>query len=202
VRYTHGNLNYASNHTIVAAEGCPPEILSQQVAIIVPAVNYAGQEYTGILETNRIIAPIMAGFFDMALDMEFPFANVAPASEHNFDDRLLMAASIGHSFNYRTIAGTNRLTFHARGLAFDGNQAGDQGGEHQGFGNPYMRLDEQTGEWISEPEGITWDPNRPGTFYSDHPLVRYMEKQGMFWGGNWKPAEGVVDFQHFGYGEI
>lgn len=80
----------------------------------------------------------------------------------------------GGSFNWRTIAGTDRLSVHSFGAAID--------------------LDAELGGywlWTGAPEGAV------GEYHSEIPpeLVREMERRGFIWGGKWHHYDGM----HFEY---
>ena len=80
----------------------------------------------------------------------------------------------GGSFNWRVIAGTERLSSHSFGAALDLNS--DLGG--------YWR-------WAGVPEG------QAGDFNNHYPaaLVQAMERYGFIWGGKWHHYDGM----HFEY---
>lgn len=80
----------------------------------------------------------------------------------------------GGGFNWRTIAGTDRLSAHSWGIAVDVNA--ELGG--------YWR-------WAGAPEGAAgdWDFTLPEA------LVRAMERRGWIWGGKWHHYDGM----HFEY---
>lgn len=82
--------------------------------------------------------------------------------------------SIGGSFNWRVIAGTDRLSSHSFGAAVDFNT--DLGG--------YWR-------WSGEPEGAVG----PYANRTPEALVRAMERRGFIWGGKWHHYDGM----HFEY---
>ena len=96
-----------------------------------------------------------------------------------------MNANVSSGFNYRLVSGTNRVSPHGQGLAFDINPRQ----------NPYIRY--QDGKVIIYPDGAVWDINKPGTLFHDHPLVRFMLGRGWEWGGNWLEQSGRIDYQHF-----
>jgi len=83
-------------------------------------------------------------------------------------------SNIGGSFNWRVIAGTDRLSSHSFGAALDLNS--DLGG--------YWR-------WAGVPEG------QAGTYDNNYPaaLVQAMERYGFIWGGKWHHYDGM----HFEY---
>lgn len=80
----------------------------------------------------------------------------------------------GGSFNWRVIDGTNRLSSHSFGAAFDLNV--DLGG--------YWR-------WAGVPEGqvVDYDNQMPAK------LVQVFERHGFVWGGKWNHYDGM----HFEY---
>lgn len=82
--------------------------------------------------------------------------------------------NVGGSFNWRVIAGTQRLSAHSFGIAVDFNTS--MGG--------YWR-------WAGEPEGNV------GPYNNVYPeaLVRHMERFGFIWGGKWHHYDGM----HFEY---
>lgn len=166
---------------------CPREILQRQVALEVLYKGFDAKVHCGIMEIDKELAADVAAFFDLAFALDFPVQKVVAASDpaYQWDDDKLMADNASSGFNYRPIAGSDRLSPHARGRAFDINTRL----------NPYVRYqDEQV---IVAPPGATWDPLIPGTLYGGHPLVEFMKSRGWEWGGDWLPEEGRVDYQHF-----
>ena len=92
-------------------------------------------------------------------------------SGENFDRYF---TQVGGSFNWRRIAGTQRLSSHSFGIAVDFNtQLG-----------AYWR-------WSGATEG------NAGTYDNHYPaaLVRQMERFGFIWGGKWHHFDGM----HFEY---
>ena len=102
------------------------------------------------------------------------------------DDYRLMAENISSGFNYRQIAGTDKLSLHAYGLAFDINPVQ----------NPYIhKLDNKI---VVDPPGAKYDPAESGALANDHRLVQFLTKRGWVWGGSWTLEKtGRVDYQHF-----
>ena len=88
-----------------------------------------------------------------------------------------MAANNTSAFNYRTIAGTVRLSNHASGRAIDINPRQ----------NPYIK-----GQ-VVQPPGAKYEPNAEGTLTEEHPVVRAFLKLGWAWGGHWTTTQ---DYQH------
>jgi len=83
-------------------------------------------------------------------------------------------ATVGGSFNWRVISGTQRLSAHSYGIAVDFNT--NLGG--------YWK-------WSGEQEGAV------GVYNNQYPeiLVRHMERFGFIWGGKWHHYDGM----HFEY---
>lgn len=164
----------------------PSEVLDRQVALEVLHMGFDGKIHSGIIEVDEAVAGDVLAFFEHALYIGFPIEKVTRASDpaYGWDDDKLMAGNVTSGFNYRTIAGTDKESEHARG-AFDVNPRL----------NPYVRYTE-AGEVVAPP-GAVWDPPVPGTLYAGHPLVDFMEVRGWEWGGRWTSESGRTDYQHF-----
>lgn len=164
---------------------CPDDIISTLESVPVRYVDFGGSLRMSEIVVARSVAESVATFFRNAHGIGFPIHEVAHASEYGWDDEALMAANVSSGFNYRTIAGTDSLSNHARGLAFDINP----------MQNPYIRS--VGSEKIVRPEGSTWKPMTPGTLHKTHKLVLLMKISGWTWGGDWSASEGGADYQHF-----
>lgn len=158
----------------------PADIHDALVALVVPYVGFDGLEREGLMVVHRDVAADVEELFKEMRRQRFPLESVVPASDPRFDwsDEAMMAANNSSGFNYRTIAGTNRLSYHAFGRAIDLNPAL----------NPYVR-----GGRI-EPPGATYNLEKPGTIGSDSFIVAFLEARGWTWGGRWTEP---IDYQHF-----
>lgn len=131
------------------------------------ATNLLRAEYNGSSRRARFSASgrhCVAQQLQAALD--------AIASEGQKMDRFF--AKVGGSFNWRVIAGTDRLSAHSYGIAVDFNT--ELGG--------YWR-------WSGAKEGNVGDYDNQ---YPE-PLVHHMERFGFIWGGKWHHFDGM----HFEY---
>jgi len=166
---------------------CPPEILKSQVALPVTYFGFDHQANRGTIEVHFAVADDVKAFFELANNIQFPIEKVVPASDpaYKWDDDKLMVSNVSSGFNYRLVAGTNQVSLHGRGLAFDINPQQ----------NPYIRY--KNGEVVVAPAGATWDNTKPGTLFSNHPLVVFMLERGWEWGGDWTEQSGRIDYQHF-----
>jgi hypothetical protein len=167
---------------------CPPEVLRQQIALNIEFFGFDERIHSGTIEVNKSVAQDVADFFVLALRLKFPMQEVTPASKppYKWDDSKLMAANVTSGFNYRTVAGTNKISLHGQGLAFDVNPVQ----------NPFVRYGSD-GNATVEPSGATWDSKSPGTLYDGHELVEFLLMRGWQWGGHWQPNSGRIDYQHF-----
>ena len=177
-------------HPVTAnpAVHCPPEILKQIIALEVPYYSFDNQKQRGIIEINNAVVSDIQFFFETAYRLRFPIERVARASNGPvpWNDAALMAANISSGFNYRLIAGTDKVSLHGRGLAFDVNPQQ----------NPYLRFTGK-GQPIVAPAGAIWKRDAPGTLHKNHRLVEDMLDRGWKWGGSWQASSGRIDYQHF-----
>lgn len=169
------------------ARECPDEVLQSLGLMAVHYWGFDAREHAGqIVLATRVMADVEA-FFQMAYELRFPIAKVVPAAaaEYQWDDLKLQEDNVSSGFNYRKILGTDTLSTHAFGIAFDINPQQ----------NPHVVFGEE--ETTVYPPEATWDPEAPGTLHAEHPLVKLMEGLGWEWGGNWTPDTGRTDYQHF-----
>lgn len=166
---------------------CPQEILTKIRPLEVSYLGFDGSEHAGIIEVHESVADDVLAFFELAQQISFPIEKVVRASDRDFqwDDDKLMASNASSGFNYRLVAGSDRVSLHGKGLAFDVNPRQ----------NPYIRFEQ--GEKIVAPPDAVWNPAVGGTLSAEHPLVKFMLERGWDWGGNWTEEDGRIDYQHF-----
>jgi uncharacterized protein involved in tellurium resistance len=83
-------------------------------------------------------------------------------------------ATVGGSFNWRMIAGTERLGAHSFGIAVDFNRA--LGGYWRGSGAVEDNVGDNFGDYANRYPEV---------------LVRQMERFGFIWGGKWHHFDGM-----------
>lgn len=166
---------------------CPEEILHDLGLMEVEYWGFDRELHQGQIVVNTEVMAEAEAFFKNAIELKFPIEKVIPAAskEYKWDDLKLMADNVTSCFNYRLIAGTDKLSNHAYGRAFDVNTVQ----------NPCIRYEKN--KRLVQPPKAKWDKDVPGTLYAGHPLVKLMEGFGWEWGGNWTPESGIVDYQHF-----
>jgi hypothetical protein len=168
----------------------PEDIINQQTPLDVTYYGFDGQMHQGQIVVNKLVADNVMDFFKEAVRTQFPIQKVIPIADkqYQWNDDTSCADNNSSGFNYRTIAGTDRLSNHATGYAFDINPVQ----------NPYIRWKDGV-ETYRVPVGSTYKKDVPGTLHADHPLVTLLTSRGWTWGGNWIHEGNVVDYQHFEY---
>lgn len=163
----------------VAGSKAPKEIIDSLVLLDVMYYSTDGKIHKGQLLVNRNVAKDIKEIFEIILQNKFPIAKAIPIVKYNWDDSISMQGNNTSSFNYRNIAGTNRLSLHSFGRAIDINP----------FFNPVIHKDGRT-----EPNGAVYDQKRPGTFSEEHFIVKEFVKRGWRWGGHFSSYK---DLHHF-----
>ena len=163
----------------VYGTAAPPEMIGSLCLIAVHYAGFDGYRHRGQLVVHRDLAAELEEFFALMESLKFPVAGVVPIVRYGWSDEASMAADNSSAFNYRTIAGTDRLSRHAAGRAADINPRR----------NPAFYPD---GRIV--PAGGLYHPGAPGTFTGDHPVVRAFLERGWRWGGHFGR---VRDYHHF-----
>jgi peptidoglycan LD-endopeptidase CwlK len=163
----------------VAGTVAPREILDSLCLMDVRYCGFDGHRHQGQLVIHRELAEELQGLFVLMEQRRFPITGAAPIVCFGWSDEASMAADNSSAFNYRLIAGTDRLSRHALGYAVDINPRE----------NPAVYPDNRIA-----PPGVVWRPEEPGTFTGDHPVVRAFRQKGWLWGGDFTHLR---DYHHF-----
>jgi peptidoglycan LD-endopeptidase CwlK len=158
----------------------PQEVLDRQGLIGVEYYSFDTKLHRGQIVVDVDLVDDTKRVFDLIKRRRFPIQSVIPIADprYNFDDGKSVYANNVSGFNYRFIAGTDRLSNHALGRAVDINP----------FINPYIRQDYRM------PEGVDYDPKAVGAITEDGEIVELFKKLGWEWGGDWTDRK---DYQHF-----
>ena len=144
------------------------------------------EPHVGELIVNKAIAEDITEIFKDLYEIKYPIEQMVLVDEYDADDEASMAANNTSAFNYRMIAGTNRLSKHSYGYAIDINP----------LYNPYVRVIE--GKTVITPEnGEQYaDRSLKCEYYikADDPCYQAFITRGFTWGGDWKNQK---DYQHF-----
>lgn len=155
----------------------PQEIRDTLTLVTVPYFSFSEMLGEGQLVVHRDLEDEVESIFKTLREMRFPIYRMVPIVAYGWNDDVSMAANNTSAFNYRVIAGTDRLSHHATGRAIDINPVQ----------NPYMRAG-----GIVAPASATYDPTQLGTITDD--VVSVFKSYGWEWGGDWSDPK---DWQHF-----
>lgn len=157
-----------------------PEAVRQSLVLLdVEYISFNQNLHRGQLVVHKDVAQDLEEIFSELRTLAFPINKMVPLSMYDWDDERSMQDNNTSAFNYRCIAGTDRLSNHSFGLAIDVNP----------LLNPYEQFD-----GVIVPQGARYDPSRPGTLTKDSPAVSLFLERGWDWGGLW---DHNIDWQHF-----
>lgn len=141
----------------------------------------------GEMVCNRLIADDLLEIFRTLFDARYPIERMVLIDDYDADDERSMLANNSSAFNFRFIAGTNKLSNHSRGLAVDINP----------LYNPYVKR-RKDGSLFVSPEAARPYADRsrefPCKIDADDLCRREFLRHGFVWGGEW---HSVKDYQHF-----
>ena len=149
--------------------------------------DYDNQMHIGEMIVNKQIADRVASILRQLFDAKYPIQRMLLPDVYDADDETQMRDNNSSSFCYRAIAGSSKLSKHARGLAIDINT----------LYNPYYK-DRNDGTRFIQPATAadycdrTWD--FPYKIDHEDLCFRLFTKAGFEWGGDWTSCK---DFQHF-----
>lgn len=159
----------------------PSEIRDVLSLVNVQYVSFDGLVHQGQVVIHQKLVTDINEIFAALLELRFPVVRVVPIVAYGWDDEASMAANNSSGFNYRVIAGTDRLSEHGKGVALDLNPQQ----------NPHIGRDGR------HSPNVPYDPAIPGTITADGPVGRLFKERGWDWGGDWKDRYGILDYQHF-----
>lgn len=149
--------------------------------------NAQGKPQLGELVCHKNIAADLVDIFKNLYKAHYRIARMVLIDAYGADDERSMAANNTACFNYRKIAGSQRLSNHSTGCAIDINP----------LYNPYVWRSSNGKLHVSPTEARPY-ANRSKTFpYKiDTTDLCYREfiRHGFVWGGAWKRRK---DYQHF-----
>lgn len=153
--------------------------------------DFHGVSQTGELIVNKKIVKKVVKIFYELYKINYPIQSMKLIDEYGADDLKSMAANNTSAFNYRTVAGTNRLSNHSYGLAIDINPRI----------NPYINS-----KGVLTPKNGAVYKNRnvkkcTGKYakymiQKNSKITKIFKKYGFTWGGDWNYSK---DYQHFEY---
>lgn len=148
---------------------------------------FDGKTHIGELIVNQSIAEDILEIMFELYQNDYLIEKMVLIDEYNGDDEASMEDNNTSAFNYRVIAGTNKLSKHGMGMAIDINPRY----------NPYV-VERASGETIISPKNGANYVDRSKDFSykldKDDLCVKLFLEHGFTWGGNWNS---VKDYQHF-----
>lgn len=155
--------------------------------LVVPHYTLDGGVEIGELICNKLIADDLIDIFRNLFNARYPIESMRLVDDFGADDRASMSANNTSCFNFRNVAGTSKLSNHARGLAIDVNPRY----------NPYVKRKKNGTLYVSPENGREFaDRNASFPYKIDENDLLYKEfkAHGFSWGGHWKTEK---DYQHF-----
>lgn len=156
--------------------GFPTIWVDSQEIVPVQYYSFDNKLHQGQIVLNKKLVQDITDIFKEIKEAHFPIAKVIPIVQYNWSDDASIADNNTSSFNYRTVAGTKKVSDHAHGRAIDIN--------------PWLN------PWVSR-KGVSkrpYKPGVPGTIVKGDVVYKAFMKRGWKWGGDWK---GSKDYQHF-----
>ena len=171
-----------------AGTGAAAEVSYDELSYVhVLYVDFNGETEAGELICSRMIAEDLTEIFYELFTAEYQIEKIRLIDTYGGDDVASMADNNTSCFNYRPVAGSEKLSKHALGLAVDINP----------LYNPYVRYTTENGQLVSPKEGEAYaDRSKefPYKIDSSDLCCRLFLEHGFTWGGNWNS---VKDYQHF-----
>jgi peptidoglycan LD-endopeptidase CwlK len=141
--------------------------------------SFDGLRHQGQIIINSSLEDDIYEIFELIERLKFPVGKVIPVVAYGWQDDESMAANNSSGFNFRTIAGTTKLSLHSLGKAVDINP----------WQNPVIYPDGRIA-----PSGAVYNQQKAGTFSNNHVVVEEFRKRGWHWGGNFVEPK---DYHHF-----
>jgi hypothetical protein len=149
--------------------------------------DYDEQMHVGEMIVNKEIADRVVRIFRQLFDAKYPIQRMLLPDVYDADDETQMRDNNSSCFCYRAIAGSTKLSKHARGLAIDINT----------LYNPYYRVLEDGSLFIQPANaGEFCDRRKDFPYKIDHNdlCFKLFTEAGFEWGGDWTTRK---DYQHF-----
>ena len=163
----------------IAGTLAPPAVVDGLSLFDVRYYAFDGNLHQGQLVLDRRLEGEIEDIFGKAQDLRFPLAKVIPIVHYAWSDEASMTDNNTSAFNYRFVAGTQRLSRHGSGRAIDINPRQ----------NPVVYADGTT-----LPPGAVYFPSAQGALSHACPIVEEFLSWGWKWGGDFTTFR---DYHHF-----
>lgn len=171
-------------HYGVWTADCPVSIERLKL-VEISHLNFEDNIQPGEIIVLDKLAQSVLRIFEELLIIKFPIHGVYPIDKYEGNDEKSMAANNSSSFNYRTIAGSTKVSMHAYGLAIDINPVQ----------NPYIEIKDDGHVQVHPKSGVDFLNRSNIRQGMVEPIVPILKKHGFSeWGGNWNKP---IDYHHF-----
>ena len=164
----------------IAGTKAPDSLVRELCLLNVHYYSFDGKLHQGQLVVHQSVRQEVEEIFALIRQERFLVAKAIPIVRYDWSDNLSMVDNNTSSFNYRRVAGTQRLSRHASGHAVDINP----------WQNPVIYRNGQR-----SPPGVVYQPGTEGTLSADSAVVRAFENRGWRWGGLFKTMKDLHHFQ-------
>lgn len=144
--------------------------------------DFEGNLRQGEIMCNAAAARDLLVIFNVLYQAKYPLTEVSLVDNYDAVDRASMSANNTSCFNFRVVAGSNKLSNHALGLAIDVNPQI----------NPFVQ-----GDYVSPKNGAPYADRRKnfaGKIDFNDLCYQLFMHYGWEWGGVWTRYQ---DYQHF-----
>jgi hypothetical protein len=153
----------------------PKDVVGMQELVTVQYYSFDKKLHQGQVVVHKDLAKDIKEIFEVIKEAQFPIQSVIPIVRYKWSDVASIKVNNTSAFNYRTIAGTKKMSDHAYGRAIDVN--------------PYLN------PWVGKGKSSrSYNPSVEGTLTANCIVVKEFKKRGWKWGGDWKSSK---DYQHF-----
>ena len=146
-----------------------------------------GREHVGELVCNKVIANDLVEIFQELYRQKYPIERMQLIDDYDGDDERSMTANNTSCFNFRSIAGSSKLSKHSYGLAVDINP----------LYNPYVKKRKDGMTFVQPATAVKYTDRSkawPYKIEKDDLCYRLFIAHGFRWGGAWASQK---DYQHF-----
>lgn len=146
-------------------------------------LDYNGKTREGEMIVHNKLADEVLEIFKEIYEAKFPIERIQLVDDYNASDHASMVNNNTSAFCYRTIAGTNKVSNHGKGVAIDINP----------FYNPHVL--KSSGK-VNPPEASKYANrtlNAKGMIKYNDVVYKAFVSRGWKWGGSWNNP----DYQHF-----
>lgn len=157
----------------------PKNIIDSLVLLDIDYISSDNKLHLGQILVNKSVQNEVKEFFKLLLEEKFPINRMIPVVKYGWDDDKSMENNNTSGFNYRVIAGSNKMSKHSLGLAIDINPRW----------NPVIYRDGKV-----SPPGAVRNENSPGVLKETTNAVKYLKSKGWNWGGDYRSFK---DWHHF-----